>query len=72
MKQLYAFSESKVEVRGLRVGNRETTDTLVNEEALLFAKFLRDETRTHGTLELVHRGARKRIKSPERLRVSAV
>ena len=30
----------------LRIGKRQTLETLVNEEALLLAKFLRDERKT--------------------------
>ena len=40
MKQLYGFFESVVEVSRMRVGKRQTLETLVKEEALLLAKFL--------------------------------
>jgi len=43
MKRLYSYFESKVEVPRIRVGKRQTIETLINEEALLFAKFLRKE-----------------------------
>jgi len=46
MKQLYRYFEAKVEVSRIRVGKRQTIETLINEEALLFAKFLRDERET--------------------------
>jgi hypothetical protein len=46
MKQLYGFFESKVELPRIRVGKRQTIETLISEEALLFAKFLRDERKT--------------------------
>jgi hypothetical protein len=36
----------KVEIPRIRHGKRQTVDTLINEEALLFAKFLRNENRT--------------------------
>lgn len=38
--------ERKVEIPRIKVGNRQTLDTLINEEALLFAKFLRHERET--------------------------
>ena len=43
MKKLTMFIESKVEVPRLKVGKKQTIETLVNEEALLFAKYLRNE-----------------------------
>jgi len=43
MKQLDAFFEAMVEVPRMRVGRRQTVETFINEEALLFAKFLRGE-----------------------------
>jgi len=43
MKQLDAFFETTVEVPRIRIGGRQTIETLINEEALLLAKFLRDE-----------------------------
>jgi len=43
MKQLNAFFETIVEVPRIRVGTRQTIETLINEEALLLAKFLRNE-----------------------------
>ena len=43
MKQLYKYFESKVEVPRIRVGKRQTIETLINEEAMLLAKFLRGE-----------------------------
>jgi len=30
----------------MRIGGRQTIETLISEEALLFAKFLRDERKT--------------------------
>ena len=32
-----------IKISRIRVGKRQTIETLINEEALLFAKFLRDE-----------------------------
>ena len=46
MKQLNAFFEVIVEVPRIRVGGRQTVETLMSEEALLLAKFLRNEWRT--------------------------
>jgi CRISPR/Cas system-associated endonuclease Cas1 len=43
MKVLNAFLESKVDIPRIKVGHRQTIKTLINEEALLFAKFLRNE-----------------------------
>ncbi len=43
MKQLDKFFESKVEVSRIKVGNKQTVETLINQEALLLAKFLRRE-----------------------------
>ena len=46
MKQLDAFYVRIVEVPRIRIGNRQTFETLINEEALLLAKFLRGERKT--------------------------
>jgi len=43
MKQLNVFFERIVEVPRIRIGRRQTIETLINEEALLFAKYLRNE-----------------------------
>ena len=43
MKQLDKFFESMVEIPRIRVGKKQTVETLINEEALLLAKFLRRE-----------------------------
>ena len=43
MKQLDKFFESFVEVPRMRVGKKQTIETLINEEALVLAKFLRNE-----------------------------
>jgi hypothetical protein len=40
---LNKYFESKVEIPRIRVSNRQTLEALINEEFLLFAKFLRDE-----------------------------
>jgi len=46
MRKLNEFFESKIEVPRIRVGKQQTVETLINEEALLFAKFLRNELKT--------------------------
>jgi hypothetical protein len=43
MKQLNEFFESFIEVPRIKVGKRQTIGSFINEEALLLAKFLRDE-----------------------------
>ena len=46
MKRLYKYFQMKVEVPRIRRGKRQELETLINEEALLFAKYLRDERET--------------------------
>jgi CRISPR-associated protein Cas1 len=46
MKDFYAYLEGKVELPRIRHGTRQTLETLINEEALLLAKYLRDERKT--------------------------
>ncbi len=43
MKTLNLYFESMVEVPRTSVGKRQTVETLINEEALLMAKLLREE-----------------------------
>jgi hypothetical protein len=43
MKRLNDFFESYVEVPRIKVGKKQTIETLINEETLLLARFLRDE-----------------------------
>jgi len=43
MKELEGFFESKVEIPLIRHGRKQRIETLINEEALLFAKYLQDE-----------------------------
>jgi CRISPR/Cas system-associated endonuclease Cas1 len=45
-KKLNEFFESKVEVQRIRIGEKQTIETLINEEALLLAQFLRNECKT--------------------------
>ena len=39
----YAYLEQKVEIPRIKHGNRQSVETLISEEALLLAKFLRNE-----------------------------
>jgi hypothetical protein len=43
MKELHEYMESMVEVPLIRHGRRQRLETLINEEALLLAKYLRGE-----------------------------
>ena len=43
MKALEGFFESKVDIPLIRHGKRQRIETLINEEALLLAKYLRGE-----------------------------
>jgi len=43
MKELGHFFESKIDIPLIRRGKRQKIETLINEEALLLAKYLRDE-----------------------------
>ncbi len=43
MQQLDDFCESTVEIPRMKIGERQTIETLITEEALLFAKYLRNE-----------------------------
>ena len=43
MKKTNEFFESYLEIPRIRVGKKQTVETLINEEALLLAKFLRNE-----------------------------
>ena len=42
-EDLNSFFNSMVNVERIKVGKRQSIDTLIGEEALLFAKFLRNE-----------------------------
>ena len=46
MVKLNDYFEMKVEIPRIRVGKRQTIETLINEEAMLFAKYLRNEKET--------------------------
>jgi hypothetical protein len=54
MQGLNAFFESYVQIPRIRVGNQQTLETLINEEAFLFAKYLRHE-RQHWNPRIVNR-----------------
>jgi hypothetical protein len=41
--RLSNYFEMHVEIPRIRVGQRQTIETLISEEALLFAKYLRNE-----------------------------
>jgi len=43
MDRLNDFFELMVEIPRIKVGERQTIETLINEEALLLAKYLRNE-----------------------------
>lgn len=43
MKKLNAFFESIVDTPRIKHGNKQTLETLINEEAMLFAQYLRNE-----------------------------
>jgi len=43
MTWITAFFGSYVEIPRIKIGERQTVETLINEEALLFSKFLRNE-----------------------------
>lgn len=43
MTKLKIFFDSTVDIPRIKVGKKQTVGTLINEEALLLAKFLRNE-----------------------------
>ena len=43
MTKLNTFFESSVEIPRIKVGKKQSVETLINEEALLFAMYLRNE-----------------------------
>jgi hypothetical protein len=44
-EDLNAFFDRMVNIERIKIGKRQTIDTLICEEALLFAKFLRNENK---------------------------
>jgi hypothetical protein len=45
-ERLNDYFERKIEISKINHGSKQTLETLVNEEALLLAKYLRDELPT--------------------------
>ncbi|MEM2111718.1 MAG: hypothetical protein QXX08_07560, partial [Candidatus Bathyarchaeia archaeon] len=45
-EELNRFFETKVPISRIRHGSKQQIETLINEEALLFAKYLRNEKDT--------------------------
>jgi hypothetical protein len=45
LEELNDFFETMVEVKRIRNGEHQTLETLINEEAQLFAKYIRGETK---------------------------
>ena len=43
MAKLEIYFETEVDIPRIRVGKKQTLETLINEEALVFAKYLRQE-----------------------------
>ena len=46
LDELNKFFESRVEIKRIRNRGHQTLETLISEEALLFAKYLRGEYKT--------------------------
>ena len=46
LDELDRFFETRVKVKRIRNGEHQTLETLINEESLLFAKYLREESKT--------------------------
>jgi CRISPR/Cas system-associated endonuclease Cas1 len=46
MKELNEFFESYIEIPRMKVGKKQTVETLINEQSLLLSKYLRDEKTT--------------------------
>lgn len=46
MNKLNEYFESTVEIPRMRVGKRQTVETLIFEKALLFGKYIRNEKET--------------------------
>jgi len=57
LKLLNRYLEGMVELPRIRIGKRQTIETLINEEALLLAKFLRNERKTWTPRTAVARSA---------------
>ena len=61
MKQLDRLFEAMIEVPRIKHGKRQTIDTLINEEALLFAKYLRHEIETWKPRIAMSYGSQRRL-----------
>jgi hypothetical protein len=46
MNMLNRFFESKIELPRIKHGKRQEVETVINEEAMLFAQYLRNEKQT--------------------------
>lgn len=46
LKGLNQYFQSKVDIPRIRMGEQQEIETLINEEALLFAKYIRNERET--------------------------
>lgn len=46
INRINAYFQTKVDLPRIRMGERQEIETLISEEALLFAKYLRDEKPT--------------------------
>jgi len=44
--RLYRYFEARTQIPRMRMGNMQSVETLINEEALLLAQFLTDEQKT--------------------------
>jgi CRISPR/Cas system-associated endonuclease Cas1 len=62
MKEHEKYFESKVEIPLIRHGKKQRLETLINEEALLLAKYLRDE-KSNWTPRLAYTKAREMMSS---------
>ena len=45
-KKLNDYFETIIEIPRIKVGERQTLETLINEESMLFAKYLRAEKKS--------------------------
>jgi hypothetical protein len=50
LKEIGQYSESKVDIPLMRLGKKHRIEILINEEAMLLAKYLRDEKILGSTL----------------------
>ena len=53
-EDLNAFFDRMVDIERIKIGKRQTIDTLISEEALLFAKYLRHERKDWTPRTLTH------------------